>query len=166
MNRNELLVQLAMSALGAEQERLERMETKAAQYLAAITLLAGAAGFSAKWAIDNTVPPAAFLDWCVTLVAISMFLFIGAAWFIILSINRVVGVKVFPLDEGVLSSFEEAELDAICRGVAQGISDALTHNREVTDRKGSRLVAAHRLLNTSACLLLIFGSLYLLHSWN
>jgi hypothetical protein len=160
------LYELSKEVLKEELSRFARIDDKAAKYLSVLTLVAGAAAYFGKWVIDNLIPPKTPLEWVLVIVATILCATIFVAWLLVFNALRLHNVTKPPLNDEMVKFFDDNEMIDIYYALTKGNKKALRVNRDTTDRKSKRLYHGYNAIIVSGFVLVMFLSLFVLHSWN
>ena len=166
MDKYKELYDLSKEIFNAERDRLYSIEHKAAQYLSALTLLLGVAGFFVKWIVEHFIPPQSRLVWLLFCLAIAILLCLVAAWFFVFSVLRVQKLRVIPLDAKMIKFFDNNKPIDIYYQLSVKMAEELEKNWEVTGRKSKRLNRGYMLMCISVLLLVIFSVIFGVYKWN
>lgn len=148
-----------------EYDRFKNVEGKAAQYLSALTLLIGAAGFFLKWVVDSFVPPRNLFEWALVVLAGLVLGTLLVAWFFTFKVLKVFTIVTPPLNEAMIDFFVDENLPYIYYRVAKQQSEDLKQNRTECNRKVSALGTAYKLICGSVLFLVLFLSAYVAYNW-
>jgi len=166
MEKYKELYNLSKEVLREEQDRFNRIDEKASRYFPVLTLSAGASGFFGKWMIDNLIPPGTVLGWFLVATGALLFFSIFVSWSLIFSVFRMHQVEKIPLNSEMIEFFDDNRLLDIYYALSRGNKTALENNRKTTDRKSRMLYLGYKAIIVSGFLLLMFLSLFLVHTWN
>lgn len=157
---------LSKETFKAELDRFYSIEHKASQYLSALTLLLGVAGFFVKWIVEHFIPPQSCLVWLLFCLALAILLCLVAAWFFVFSVLRVQKLRVIPLDAKMIGFFDKNKPIDIYYHLSVKMAEELEKNWEVTGRKSKRLNRGYLLMCISVLLLVIFSVLFGIYKWH
>lgn len=159
------LYDLSREAAAQAEARFDAIETKASVYLSVLTVLVGTAGFFAKWAADQLLPPSGTLNWVLVVLAAAPVLAVAIAWLFVLRALRVHRIRVLPLSPGIIDFFDRNRLIDIYYALARDFVEVWETNTGVNERKVRQLTIAYRMIILSSIFLLSFGSCYSIHAW-
>ena len=166
MEKYKELYELSKEVLKEELSRFTRIDEKAAKYLSVLTLVAGAAAYFGKFVIDNLIPPKTVLEWVLVIIAASLCAAIFVSWFLIFNALRLHNLTKPPLNNEIIKFFDDNRMIDIHYALTKGNKDALKVNRYTSDRKSKRLYHGYNAMIVSCFILVVFLSLFVVHSWN
>jgi hypothetical protein len=166
MEKYKELYNLSKEVLKEEKDRFNWIDEKASRYFPVLTVMAGASGFFGKWMIDNLIPPQTALGWFLIMSGVLLFLSVFASWFLILSVLRMRPVEKIPLNPEMIQFFDKNEMLDIYYALTRGNMNALENNRKTTERKSKMLHLGYSATMASGLLLILFLSLFVIHTWN
>lgn len=166
MEKYKELYELSKQVLEEELNRFTRIDDKAAKYLSALTLVAGAAAYFGKWVIDNLIPPKTFLELVLVIIAASLCAAIFVSWFLIFNTLRLHNLTKPPLNDETIKFFDDNIMIDIYYALTKGNRDALKVNRDTTDGKSRRLYRGYNAMIFSVIFLVVFLTLFVAYSWN
>ncbi|MDQ1351993.1 MAG: hypothetical protein QG657_2299 [Acidobacteriota bacterium] len=154
------LYALSVDVLREEDLRHMNIENKASRYWPVITALFGGFAYFSEKLISTLFPLNSYYKFYVTTLLIILLTSIVTASYFFVTIQKQQNYQTRPVD---IEFFDNNELPAIYRTLAEKNSDAVKANRKINNAKSAKLHWGHILV------ILAFSVLFLLfinHVWN
>lgn len=159
------LYELSKELLFREHEHFTRLEQKASALLSVFTVLVPASAFFTKWTVDNVVPPDDVLESLLLAAALGLVVSALLAWVRLLLVFRLADYRRIPLNQKLLTFFDQHDELDVYFGLAWGIADAYATNREVTADKVETLARGYRQILWTLTFVVAFAWLYVVWFW-
>ena len=166
MEKYKELYNHSKSVFNEELNRFNRIDSKAAQYLAVLTLLIGLAAYLGQWLIEYIIPPNGIVDWILLVLGICIFISLILSWYFNFKVLKLHGVYKIPLDDETIEFYNSNRLIDIYFAMSKGLKDMLIKNTSKTDNKAKYLTYGYRCIITSAALLVLFSIPFIVKNWD
>lgn len=157
--RYEELYKLAKEQVASEQARFTRLETKATQYLAALTFLIGLSAPVGIAAVKVLLPPSSFVSWLMLNLLVVIFVGLVIVWFLAFSVIKISATRACPLNDEVIRFYSDNSDVDVFYGMSKAFSAAWKENLAINEEKGRKLTEAHQGIRILVCLIAAFGAL-------
>lgn len=157
------LYSMAEAAFKDEDNRYNRIEDTAHKYVPVMLFLVSAESYSAKWVLDNFIPPKGLLG------------MLGIAFIMVALVSLIIGVsllfrsfrfqdvRLFRPDERDVVFFDTYDLPTIYRAYAVRFNNEREINSEITDKKARFRHWAYQAMLASFAFLILTGLIYVFH---
>lgn len=166
IKKYEELYKLSKDGLDEELKRFHQLDEKASRFLSVLSILLVVSGFAGKFAVESVVPPVNLLDWLCLVSALVFIISILIALLIVFSVLMIQNLIKIPMSKTLINFFDTyIYLDAIY-ALTKGNIDAVTENRNITDRKVKKLTWAYWIIFISIIFAIIFVFAIVVQKWN
>lgn len=165
------LAEHARLLLFREQDRVARIDQKAAILLSALSLFVGVAGVLGKSVVDSSVPPPpnctalVSWDWWVLIATATMFSLLAAGWVAFFFTIKVSRFKSLALNNEVLEFCRENSGVQFNYYLAQRSTEAFEQVRAVTERKAASLRLGTQICVVALVACVVVSALYTRNQW-
>lgn len=166
MEKYKELFKYSQDVFKQELDRFMELDKKAAQYLSTLTIFIGVAGFFVKWIFDNFVPAQSNIEILLIVLAVLILITLLIAWFYIFSVLKMQEIYKLPLDLETLEFFKDNKDVDVYYSMSKGMASKLSYNREVGDKKSTKLIRGYNTILITVILLSIFSILFGYYKWN
>lgn len=166
MKKYKELYDYCKNIFSEEQNRFNRIDLKASQYIAVLTLLIGASGYFGKWLIEKIIPPNCFLDWALFILGILIFITIIIAWYFNFRVLKQHLILKPPLNDEIINFYNENRLIDIYFSMSDRFRESLEYNQKITNEKAKYLSFGYKSIVMTMSFLFIFTILFTVKSWN
>jgi hypothetical protein len=151
------LYELSLKILEEEQNRMNRLDEKASRYFSVLSFLIGIYGIFCSKIISDCIPAKGWLDG--SLLGLGCLALIGlvVAWLLCFAIFRQHMIKKIPLNDKMVSFFNNNNLADIHYALSKANKDALAENRKVSDKKSSLLAFTYKVLSAVIFFVILMG---------
>jgi hypothetical protein len=139
MSKYEELYKHAKYVFDEEVSRFARVEDKAARFITVVTSLLAVYALTGRQLFPDLIPADNCTAKLLLLLAALVLVGLLASWGFAFHALHVQGLKKAPLNEKLLSFYNDNELINIYYGMAKQFSVSLEHNRSITDLKAQRI---------------------------
>lgn len=139
MSKYEELYKHAKYVFDEEVARFGRVEDKAAKFITVVTSLLVVYALTGRQLFGELMPADNYSEKLLLIFAALVLVGLLASWGFAFQALHVQGVKKAPLNEKLLSFYNDNELINIYYGMAKQFSASLEHNRAITDLKAQSI---------------------------
>lgn len=139
MKKYEELYNHSKYVFDEEISRFSRIEDKASKFITVITSLLAVYALIGKQLFGDLFPPENCLEGILIILAFLVLLGLLASWGFAFRTMYIQGIKKAPLNNQVLSFYDENKLIDIYYGMAKGFSSSLVYNEAINDLKAKNI---------------------------
>jgi hypothetical protein len=154
------LYDLAKESFAEELARLQRLDSKASNYLSTLTILIGIYGYFVQYALDKCYPAKC---WHETVLLISLALLgilLVLTWYVVF---RVIKMQSYHKISVEPEFYKNNELGSIYYSMATDMKVNMLKNREIDDKKALRLTVGYWLIMFDAFFIIVSAVIYVWH---
>lgn len=139
MNKYEELYKHAKYVFDEEISRFGRVEDKAARFITVVTSLLAVYALAGRQLFGDLIPAENYTEKLLLILAALVLVGLLTSWGFAFQAMHVQGVKKPPLNEKLLSFYNDNALINIYYGMSKQFSASLKHNRAITDLKAQSI---------------------------
>lgn len=126
-----------------ESARFTRVEDKASKSITIITSLLAVYALTGRQIFGDLIPISSYVDKLLVILASLVLLGLLTSWFFAFRALQIQGLKKAPLNDKVLSFYNDENLVDIYYAMSKNFSNSLPYNRIITDAKATNIKRSH-----------------------
>jgi len=143
MKKYEELFNHSKYIFDEESARFTRVEDKAAKSITVITSLLAVYALTGRQIFGDLLPVSSCVDKLLVVLASLVLLGLFISWIFAFRALQIQGLKKAPLNDKVLSFYNDENLVDIYYAMSKNFSDSLPYNRNITDAKATNIKRSH-----------------------